>query len=390
MHLFQDSLTFIMFRGHAAYAVPGVGLALCGVGYSLEGDAHKDVMIPVEPHFQSVINYYQQQAKSTKERLLDQDSDIERDEDEDQQDGSRKRKLSRRERYQQKMKKNNNNYAISIDHLIPSHPATPNTQNLQAFLSDGSVTSFSSLLNIPFENELMSKDGELLYYPQRSFHFPQVGRDIVLTQSYSQIASTIWDAEVVLAHFLDQYKFSKETNSSHGEEGKSILVELGAGVGLAGMVASLKQYFNKVILQEIDEEAVQYMKERINEFKSSSNLKDSLNCEVAALPCLWGDEGVADIVKRIERSRNERIEWIVMADVLYHQEDFQSLLTTVKGLLLEGGNVLLAFEQRRKDVSAFLLQLRSLFRSCHVNEYAIKRDETITRIYLCHFEYFLS
>lgn len=377
-----------MPRGHAAYAVPGVGLALCGVGYSLEGDAHKDVMLPVEPHFQSIIDYYQQQVKYTKQQQFDQDSD---DEDEAQQDGSRKRKLSRRERYQQKMKKNNNNDGISGDHVIPSHAATPNTQNLQAFLSDGIVTSFSSLFNVPFENELMSKDAELLYYPQRSFHFPQVGRDIVLTQSYSQIASTIWDAEVVLAHFLDQHKFSGETsNSSYREEGKSILVELGAGVGLAGMVASLKHFFNKVILQEINEEAVQYMKERINEFNSSSNLTSSLNCEMIALPCLWGDEGVANIVKRLERSCNEKIEWMVMADVLYHQEDFHSLLIMVNGLLIEGGNVLLAFEQRRKDVSAFLLQLRSLFRSCHVNEYSIERDDMITRIYLCHFEYFLS
>ncbi|CAM9658550.1 unnamed protein product [Choristocarpus tenellus] len=70
---------------------------------------------------------------------------------------------------------------------------------------------------------------DLLLFPQRAFDFQNAGT-VVIDQDVADVGTVVWDAETILAHFLDQA-------SGLRLRGKRVL-ELGAGTGLAGIVAA--------------------------------------------------------------------------------------------------------------------------------------------------------
>ncbi|KAG5179305.1 putative methyltransferase-domain-containing protein [Tribonema minus] len=77
--------------------------------------------------------------------------------------------------------------------------------------------------------ELSANDHDLARFPQRAFEFTHAGT-VLIDQDFGDVGSIVWDAEVVLAHHLD-------ATVSKSLRGMSVL-ELGAGTGLAGIVAA--------------------------------------------------------------------------------------------------------------------------------------------------------
>ena len=77
--------------------------------------------------------------------------------------------------------------------------------------------------------QLCGCNAELLYWPERRFDLANAGT-IVLPQDMRDVAATIWDASVVLAHYVDSL--------GHAAWRGKRVIELGAGTGLPGIVAA--------------------------------------------------------------------------------------------------------------------------------------------------------
>lgn len=77
-----------------------------------------------------------------------------------------------------------------------------------------------------WSSELTAVDPDVILYPERSFEF-SFG-SILVQQSLADVGTTVWDAEVIMAHLVDKLADTLR--------GRSV-VELGAGTAIAGMVA---------------------------------------------------------------------------------------------------------------------------------------------------------
>jgi predicted nicotinamide N-methyase len=389
-------------RSHAALAVPGSGLGLCGVGFDLGGSGH-DNMPPIDAEHQTVIDFYQSLYAENKESVNGSARKEKESADGEEKNVNvvssgcvdNKRKLtSRRARYQNKKSKNEE---CVIDPVIDM--TLRNRSSLSGFLTQ--ANSVEIISDCPFKEELINYDCELLYYPERLFCY-SFETPLLLAQSYSHVGSTIWDAEVVLSHYIDNYLPFGIYDSLNRRKEDHMVIELGAGTGLASLVCMCKNFFSKVVIQDLEEvfevtlPPIQHQLSLI-----SQNISQSSFFSIAAL---WGKEAVAIIQK--EASIN-KTSLIIMADVLYHCEHFQVLLDTIFGLLKEEGDLILSFEQRRKDVNGLLIGLRRNFEECIVHQYNIRpavsssisnegeilstieaAETDLPRVYLCHFKKF--
>ena len=69
---------------------------------------------------------------------------------------------------------------------------------------------------------------------------------------------------------------------------------------------------------------------------------------------------------------------IIMADVLYHQEDFGPLVSTVMGCIAPKGVLVVCYEQRRKNLEPFFNTLISCFHSHEEHKIEIERENDAT------------
>lgn len=65
---------------------------------------------------------------------------------------------------------------------------------------------------------------------------------------------------------------------------------------------------------------------------------------------------------------------IIMADVLYHLEDFGLLVSTVMGCIAPKGVLVICYEQRRKNLDPFFNTLHACFHSHEEHEIKIERE----------------
>lgn len=66
---------------------------------------------------------------------------------------------------------------------------------------------------------------------------------------------------------------------------------------------------------------------------------------------------------------------VVMADVLYHAEDFSALISTVVHCIKPKGVLVLVYEQRRKNLDSFVTALASLFYAHEAHTVSVERAE---------------
>lgn len=87
-------------------------------------------------------------------------------------------------------------------------------------------------------SELNAVDPDVLVFPQRCFEF-SCG-NIVVEQHLADVGTTVWDSEVVMAHLIDELG---------GYLNGKCVIELGAGTGIAGLVAA--KHGARVVLTEL-------------------------------------------------------------------------------------------------------------------------------------------
>lgn len=340
-------IPYLFLRDRASLACPGTGLALCGVGFDFDDLAD-----------------YKNASKRDSTSMDGYDGLV--------------------------SEKRGSTYSDSNRSQIPN-PASRRKKNKQSS-SDSSSCALVPYSNVSasisghfrdtikidtkwreFRNELTLCDSLLLFYPERCFSF-SFG-DVVIPQSSVSIFSTIWDAEVVLAHFLDSSSFIEMIKSSESASKDTFTcLELGAGCGLAAIVLVRKflcslnsQQTIRVIAQEIDEEAVSYTSHCVTKMKSFS----SERAQFSFIPGRWGKQ----TIDALRKQEIQQVEFLFMADVFYHTDHFADLFVTIEKTICVDGSLVFAFEQRRKDLLPFVQQILELFSFFDIREFPIERKE---------------
>jgi predicted nicotinamide N-methyase len=148
------------------------------------------------------------------------------------------------------------------------------------------------------------------------------GKDIFAEILHFPFWVKIWEASVVMADFLSRIK---------PEPDKRIL-ELGAGLGVAGITAS--SFGHRVMITDYSDEVLDFA-------RVSSSVNGCQGVLFSKLDWLKP----ADIGK---------FEIIVGAEILFHQNFFEPLLNIFKQCLAQNGVIYMTHDIRRKSLAGFL------------------------------------
>ncbi|XP_053386773.1 protein N-lysine methyltransferase METTL21A-like [Mercenaria mercenaria] len=174
-----------------------------------------------------------------------------------------------------------------------------------------------------------------LHKPERTFKY--CDRDIVIKQDWSGlgVAAVVWDAAEVLSEYLE--------NSADIVKDKTV-IELGAGTGLVGIVASLLGAKTTITDRE---EVLQYLQTTVK-----SNLPGAIYKNTQILPLDW----TRDLDKF-----HTTYDVILGADIVYIEEVFDDLLSTLIQLSNKETVILLSCRIRYDRDTNFLNRLEDHF-----------------------------
>ncbi|CAM9446352.1 unnamed protein product [Scytosiphon promiscuus] len=224
------------------------------------------------------------------------------------------------------------------------------------------------------EEELSGLNRELSMFPERAFDFKNAGT-VIIEQDVADVGSIVWDAEIVLAHYLDQaygYRLS----------GMRVL-ELGAGTGLAGIVAA--RLGASVVLTDQSKllpTLIKNARANARELEvghpgaptSGGGGKSPLAGDgegrwIAAELLFFGsDEEMRrwragakqeDGARKgfppsgCEGDGDDLFDLVIAADVVYLNDLWDAMAFTIKALVNPSGEALMSFEQRRGNVDGF-------------------------------------
>jgi len=199
-------------------------------------------------------------------------------------------------------------------------------------------------------------------FPQRAFDFwipythppPSNRTNVVVNQSLNGVFGTVWDAEVLLAHYLERHVVLKPSDR---------VLELGAGTALAAILCRKRSC--RVVVQET----------RFAISHTAECLKMNLCEDVGLIAANWAEQEEFVPVLQEFFGRGES-DFVLMADVFYHPEDFPTLLSLVNRSLIRGGSLVLCFEQRRRRLNELMEELSHSFGSGQVVKYEIPSDQS--------------
>jgi predicted nicotinamide N-methyase len=159
-------------------------------------------------------------------------------------------------------------------------------------------------------------------------------------------------------------------SDGHGVRiGTPRVLELGAGTAIASMVCARRGA--QVTVQELPSVMPHTLR----------CLSMNGVCPQAAVADEWGPRcvraslfpdvnGCEDTEKPQKEQVNSDIsgnafDYVIMADVFYHEDHFQSLAETITSCVSQYGTVVIVYEQRRRDLTSFFGTLKESF---HVHE----------------------
>ncbi|NXM24600.1 MT21A methyltransferase, partial [Oxyruncus cristatus] len=212
-----------------------------------------------------------------------------------------------------------------------------------------------------------------LHSPSATFHF--ASRTIRLQQDWRRlgVAAVVWDAAVVLCAYLEMEGIDLRDRS---------VIELGAGTGLLGIVATLLGellMFNKGSAQlralhsaccarvtmTDREAALEFLESNVQ-----ANLPAELRPRAVVKELTWG--------KDLDNFPPGAFDFVLGADIVYLEETFAELLQTLEHLCTEQTVILLACRIRYERDHKFLKMLRDRF-SVYEVHYDSSKDVHIYR-----------
>ncbi|KFP02499.1 Protein N-lysine methyltransferase METTL21A, partial [Calypte anna] len=162
------------------------------------------------------------------------------------------------------------------------------------------------------------------------------------------VAAVVWDAAVVLCAYLEMGGVDLRDRS---------VIELGAGTGLLGIVATLLgarvTITDRAVALELLESNVQ------------ANLPPELRPRAVVKELTWG--------KDLGNFPPGTFDFILGADIVYLEETFEELLQTLEHLCSEQAVILLSCRIRYERDHKFLRMLRGPF-SVHEVHYDSSKD----------------
>ncbi|XP_048862014.1 protein N-lysine methyltransferase METTL21A [Brienomyrus brachyistius] len=200
---------------------------------------------------------------------------------------------------------------------------------------------------VPYERNSMPALSKL-HDISAEFHF--ANRRLCLSQDWNRlgVAAVVWDAAVVLCMYLEL---------GHIELWGKVAIELGAGTGLVGIVATLLGA--KVTITD-RAPAIDFLRANVKE-----NIPPDQQGAALVKELTWG--------KNLELYQEGGYDIILGADIVYLEETFSALLDTLEYLSSDRTLVLLACRIRYERDQKFLDMLRKRFIVQEVH-YDVQRD----------------
>jgi len=164
--------------------------------------------------------------------------------------------------------------------------------------------------------------------------------------------SKIWEASLVLADFLA---------GMSPQPGRRLL-EIGAGVGLVGVVAAA--FGHRMTITEINPHALDFI-------RANCLINEISQIEIVRLD--WNSPDLKD-----------RFDYIVGSEVVYHERDFDPLQNLFRRIMKPEGKILLCSEAR-KITMEFYRRLQSSFK-LSAQKKTIRSQEQEIPMILCRME----
>ena len=174
--------------------------------------------------------------------------------------------------------------------------------------------------------------------------------------------ASVYNAAFVLGHYLE--------SRPELVRGKRV-IELGCGPGLLSVVSALLGA-DDVLATDGDAELLPLVMRNVER-----NVEDeAARARVAARAFLWGDEAVLGSVGKFDV--------VLAADVaaVPYEDAYEQLVLSLKALVAEGGQVLLAYQRRHASEDRFFELLRGAFEVRELPREALHRDFRDSRISL--------
>jgi predicted nicotinamide N-methyase len=178
-------------------------------------------------------------------------------------------------------------------------------------------------------------------------------RELIVVESVlGGYGAKVWPAAASLADFLDtgQYFNTLPPDRLRGLRGRTVL-ELGAGVGLVGLVAAM--HGAHVVLTDAVPDLLDAMRANAN---TNAAAVQAAGGSITVLPLYWGDKAeIEAVVGALPAGRGGGFDLILGADLLYAASSFGVLFTTLRSCsrpptpTTEGTTVLLAYPDREDD-----------------------------------------
>ncbi|XP_075567210.1 protein N-lysine methyltransferase METTL21A isoform X1 [Pelecanus crispus] len=188
-----------------------------------------------------------------------------------------------------------------------------------------------------------------LHSPAAAYRF--ASRTIRLKQDWRRlgVAAVVWDAAVVLCTYLEMGGIDLRDRS---------VIELGAGTGLLGIVATLlgKGFCLHILLYRLGARVTITDRAAALEFLESNvqaNLPSELRPRAVVKELTWG--------KDLGNFPPGAFDFILGADIVYLEETFAELLQTLEHLCSEQTVILLSCRIRYERDHKFLKMLRGRF-----------------------------
>ena len=208
---------------------------------------------------------------------------------------------------------------------------------------------------------------DFVQFPERFLKFNSKEQDvcIIIPQDYSKVGATLWDAAIVLVEYLSKILPQIDLSNKN-------ICELGAGCCIATIYLYLSHQnnnYNCLAIQELDD-IIPHCKICIQKnIKHINDDMDMTNTNIKFVGSPWNNDCVHLLRNELNIHNNTGYDLIVMSDVTYKEEDFSSLVDTIVGLVNDTTRIVIAYEQRRKDIkSVFEILLQRLSQKGSVEE----------------------
>lgn len=197
---------------------------------------------------------------------------------------------------------------------------------------------------------LCAYDFDYVRFPQRAFEFVYAG-DVLLDQDISDVGRLVWDAELVLAHYVDCLYGPPGGESLRGKR----ILELGAGTGLAGIVAARLGADVTVTEQA---KLVGWLTKCV----TANFPLDLIHERKVTPPTVSKLEWTSDwlVASEICDAIGGPFDLIIGADIFYIEVLWNAIIVTSTCCTAPGSTLLLSYEQRRSNVSAIFDQFDQL------------------------------